>query len=272
MQKIGRQKVFYFACWILLLAGITGFFAVTTSNFKLLILTHVLMGIYISCANFYRFAATDNLDDKLKPHATSFVVLGGLLAAIVAPIISTTLQHSSYAEEFSLIYGVMSIFAIINFIVIYVWGRVTKFNIKNNNKSVSIPNTNKIKNYNSKFIFSAILTGSIGYLIMNVLMIQSSLAMNMEHSFSSSTLAIQIHVIAIFVPSFFTGKLIAHYGVWRVVNYSFILLTVSILWGIFFSEYYNIIIALLMLGVGWNLSYVAGSNLLEKYSPRHLKT
>jgi MFS family permease len=125
------------------------------------------------------------------------------------------------------------------------------------------------------FIFgqsiSAILTGSIGYLVMNLLMVQSSLIMKNICSFDASSAAIRYHVLAMFLPSFFTGKLISKFGVWKITHISFILLATAALWGSYFMDYNNILIELIILGIGWNFSYVAGSSLLATTMPEHLK-
>ncbi len=106
---------------------------------------------------------------------------------------------------------------------------------------------------------------------MNLLMIQSSLIMKNICSFNASSDAIKYHVLAMFLPSFITGKLINKFGVWKITHISFILLAISALWGIYFIDYNNIVIELVILGLGWNFSYVAGSSLLALAMPNHLK-
>jgi MFS family permease len=121
MQKKGRAFAFYIACCFLFAAGICGYFAVSLHNFYLLCLAHILLGVYISCANFYRFAATDGLNHDLKAKAISFVVLGGVLAAVLGPFLAQILKNVANMTEFSLCYAVMSFFAILNMLVIFFW-------------------------------------------------------------------------------------------------------------------------------------------------------
>ncbi len=120
MQKKGRAFVFYLACIFLFSAGICGYFAVNLHSFWLLCIAHILLGVYISCANFYRFAATDNLSHNLKAKAISFVVFGGVLAAIIGPFLAQVLKNVANIAEFSLCYGVMSVFALLNVALIFV--------------------------------------------------------------------------------------------------------------------------------------------------------
>jgi MFS family permease len=268
MQKKGRAFVFYIACLFLFAAGICGYFAVSLQHFSLLCVAHILLGVYIACANFYRFAATDNLDHNLKAKAISFVIFGGVLAAIMGPFLAQVLKNVADIAEFALCYGVMSIFAILNMILIFAWQKRQIKNIAvNDHKKTS---ENDIP-FSLPIIISAILTGSVGYLVMNLLMIQSSLIMKSICSFDASSAAIRYHVLAMFLPSFFTGKLIARFGVWKITHISFILLAIAAIWGIYFIDYNNIVIELLILGLGWNFSYVAGSSLLAIAMPDHLK-
>ncbi|KAB7629123.1 MFS transporter, partial [Verminephrobacter sp. Larva24] len=78
MRRHGRRIVFSLGAVFLISAGLLGYSAVTQESFLLLIVAHGLLGIYIACANFYRFAAVDDLPPEAKARAISWVVAGGV--------------------------------------------------------------------------------------------------------------------------------------------------------------------------------------------------
>ncbi|WP_122686071.1 MFS transporter, partial [Pseudomonas viridiflava] len=88
MSRLGRKRCFLLSTIPFALSGIAGFCGVQANSFFLLIISHSALGIYIAVANFNRFAATDNLDQKLKPRALSLVVAGGVIAAVAGPALT----------------------------------------------------------------------------------------------------------------------------------------------------------------------------------------
>ena len=78
MKKLGRHLVFQFGCVCLFLAGVLGYLALQQQQFYLLCLSHFSLGLFISTANFYRFAASDRLATDLIPKATAMVITQSL--------------------------------------------------------------------------------------------------------------------------------------------------------------------------------------------------
>ena len=119
-----------------------------------------------------------------------------------------------------------------------------------------------------KFIV-AVLSGAIGYGVMNFLMTSTPIAMMVcGHPFSAATLVISSHVVGMFGPSFFTGGLIRRFGVLAVMLAGAALNVVTIaiaLSGISVAHFWW---SLVLLGVGWNFLYTGGTTLLtETYRP-----
>jgi hypothetical protein len=93
MKKLGRHLVFQFGCVCLFLAGVLGYLALQQQQFYLLCLSHFSLGLFISTANFYRFAASDRLATDLIPKATAMVISGGVIAAVIAPMLAIQFQQ-----------------------------------------------------------------------------------------------------------------------------------------------------------------------------------
>ncbi len=259
MERFGRRNMFILAACVLMLSGVVGFFAIESNNFILLIIGHALLGCYSATANFYRFAAVDNLANKLKPKAISIVVAGGLLAAIFGPLVANLLKDVDGFAEFSPVYASFVFFGVATLVIMKVWKPLKPSKKKEEVKEgkslgVLIPVT-------------AIFCGASGYFIMNLIMIQSSLTMNQHYSFGMNSHAIQMHVIGMFLPTLFAGYLISKMGVRQALMMGFGLLVVCGLIVQLGIEYHFIYIAIILLGVGWCFTYVGGSTLLTASTP-----
>lgn len=259
MKKFGRYRIFMVGIVFLFLSGIFGYFSLLKQNFYLLCLSHFLLGLFISTANFYRFAATDGLDGELVPKATSIVISGGVFAAIIAPILAIKFENFSNFPHYSAIYLILSVLSIFLFFVITQWN--TKF--KNSIEVSGIKKMSIMPSYTPmNVVVIAILGGALGYYLMNLMMITSSLYLKMNHSFHYASIAIQMHVLAMFLPSFFVAKIIKRIGGIHTIIIGFVFISISSLIPILFEESMYINIALVFLGIGWNFCYSGGSTLI----------
>ena len=259
MRRLGRRPVFYFGALLLIVSGVAGYVAINKANFNLLVVSHILLGSYIACANFYRFAAVDSLPEVIKARGVSLVVAGGVLAGIIGPALANGLRHVEGHIDFSLCYAALSILGLLTLAVIFLW-----------RENVPVNNSQQIKqaiNYSEKLdslIAVAIVSSAWGYLAMNLLMVQASLVMKDFCTFDASSRAIQAHVLAMFLPSFFTGRLINRFGLRQVLFLGYILLMGAGLFGAIPSNYSSVLANLILLGVGWNFTYVGGGVLLAQ--------
>lgn len=261
MKKFGRYRIFNAGIGFLFLSGIIGFLSLIDNSFLYLCLSHFLLGLFISTANFYRFAATDTISSELIPKATSMVISGGVFAAIVAPLLAINLAKASDLPDYSLIYLALSALAIILFVIIHFWHRANVRHDKSSLKTKTAPlNTTEVRKY---IIVIGILGGALGYYIMNLMMIASSLFLKQSHSFDYASYAIQMHVLAMFLPSFFVAKIINLINSVNTIILGFVLISLSCLLPIIFVDTIFINIALIVLGIGWNFTYSGGSALLS---------
>lgn len=259
MKRYGRKKIFYIGGALLFFAGLIGFHATQKNNFFLLAMAHFVLGTYISIANFYRFAATDFLDGKGKANAISLVVAGGVLAAILGPSAANLLKSVDGYSDFSLCYASMSLMAILTMILIYFWNQNSEsrghhYNQQENIQSVRIP-----------YVILAIITSSWGYLSMNLLMVQASVYMRDICAFDKASDAIQAHVLAMFLPSFFAGYFIRIIGEIKFILAGYGVLSIACVLSLIYFSYASIYWALIILGIGWNVLYVGGGALLSRY-------
>jgi MFS family permease len=110
---------------------------------------------------------------------------------------------------------------------------------------------------------------AVGYGVMILAMTATPLAMVAHHhAISDAAFVIQWHVLGMFVPSFFTGSLIQRFGVLTIMLVGILFLFGHVVIALSGSELLYFLSALVLLGVGWNFSYVGGTTLLtETYRP-----
>jgi hypothetical protein len=81
-----------------------------------------------------------------------------------------------------------------------------------------------------------------------------------NHSITDATLGLQWHVMAMYAPSFFTGSLIALFGIDRVIWAGLAIMAVAIS-GVTVWHFWA---ALVLLGIGWNFSFIGATAMVTQ--------
>lgn len=262
MKRLGRKPVFLLAAISGILGGFIGYLAVINSSPFLLCLAHFALGINLANVNFYRFAALEVAHPTRRASAMSLVVFGGTFAAIVGPLLSR--QPIFSKDLFASSYLGISALCII--IVLLIWSvkmprpekAIAKFGIAEIHAALRIPQ-----------IALGIAFAAVGYGAMNLLMIASSLTLDqLGCLYPEISVAIQWHVLAMFVPSLFMGRLIAMVGGLTIATLGGLMLVGTSVTAVLYpNSIPTIEICLVILGVGWNMTYVGGSFLVGAYAP-----
>jgi MFS family permease len=115
----------------------------------------------------------------------------------------------------------------------------------------------------------AAITGALGFGVMNLLMAATPLAMQQcSLPFSDVALVLEWHVIGMFAPGFFTGHLIKRFGVLPVMGVGVALNVVCILVALSGVDLQQFLVALFLLGLGWNFLFTGSTTLsLQTYTP-----
>lgn len=121
MRRFGRRRVFIGATFALMAAGVVGFIALEQGSFTLLTAAHILVGAYAACANFYRFAAVDDLPATAKSTAMSLVISGGVFAAVAGPVLASTFSDVSGFKAYAAVYACLIALGLANWIVVASW-------------------------------------------------------------------------------------------------------------------------------------------------------
>ncbi|WP_333668078.1 MFS transporter [Acinetobacter guillouiae] len=259
MAHIGRRKGFICGALLGVIGGIIAALGIMYSSLILLAVGTFCVGSYQSFAQFYRFAASEVADDAFRSRAISFVMAGGVVAAIIGPTLAhfggPMFNHLEYVGSF-LIITMVSLLAI---------GILS---------GLKIPDQVEIKTdfsagrpwYQivSQPTYLVALFGSItGYGIMILGMTATPIAMrHSHHELSAITTVIQLHVLGMFLPSFITGNLIARFGVLKIMLMGVILFLCYIVMALSGFHFFSFATSLVLLGVGWNFLFIGSTSLL----------
>ncbi len=261
-QRHGRRAAFLAGTGCGVLGGLVASLAVLFGAFWLFCVATFFGGAYAAVVLTFRFAAADCAPPQRRARALSAVMAGGILAGVIGPQLVTLTMDAWAPYTFSVTYlaqaGVAAVSALILLGV--------RVPAPAGETARGRPLRAIIRQ--PRFI-TAVICGTVSYLLMNFLMTAAPLAMHMcGLSRESSNLGIQWHVIAMYGPSFFTGRLITRFGAPRLVMVGFALLGAAAGVGLMGMDVGHFWAALILLGLGWNFGFLGASALvLECHRP-----
>lgn len=256
-QRYGRRTAFMIGTGCGVLVGLLAAMAVVLGFFWLFCAATFFGGAYAAVVLSFRFAAADCVPPDRRARALSFVMAGGVFAGVIGPqLVTHTMQlwmPYTFAGTFLAQAAVAALSALILFGVRL--PRPTAQELAGGRPIGVIARQ-------PRFI-TAVTCGVVSYLLMNFLMTAAPLAMRMcGLSQESSNLGIQWHVIAMYAPSFFTGRLITRFGAQRVVAAGLALTALSATVGLLGADVAHFWLTLILLGIGWNFGFVGASALV----------
>lgn len=258
MKHMGRKATYLMGAVVSILAASLAAYAIIGQSFILFCLAMTLAGIYGACVQNYRFAASDMVPAALKPNAISLIMIGGLVAAIVGPqlVIQTidVIDGAPFAGSF-IGQAALALLALPLLLLLRIPDARETDSSETSRSFAEIAK-------NPVFLV-AILSGVVSYGLMAFVMTAAPIAMVHEgHSADDATLGIQWHILAMFAPSFITGRLINWIGVRTVTAIGIMLLFTSGLAAISGLAILHFWSALILLGLGWNFGFIGATSLL----------
>lgn len=263
MARAGRRTGFIAGTLLGAAGGALAALAIHQQSLLLLSAGTFLVGTYQGFAQFYRFAASEMAVEAHRPRAISLVLAGGVLAAIVGPQLARVggpLLSPEYVGTF-LILSVVSLGAAA------VLAQLSP--IPSSGQSRPVTTTVHVRCWHEIVLqptyLIALFGAATGYGVMILAMTATPLAMiHHQHGLATAATVIQLHTLGMFLPSFFTGDLIARFGVVRVMLAGVVLLLGHVLAALSGTQFLSFAGALILLGVGWNFLYVGGTTLLTR--------
>jgi MFS family permease len=264
MARAGRRPGFVLGA----LLGATGAgvaaWAMLAQSFALLCAGCLVVGAYQGFAQFYRFAAAEAASPAFRSRALSLVLAGGVVAALAGPHLGSLtkdLAGPAYAGSFLAVVALSAAAAMLL--------AATPLPAPPGDEATAEPpRLLRVIGRQPKFL-AAVIGAGVGQGVMALVMTATPLSMvDHRHAVSDAALVIQWHVLGMFVPSFFTGWLVARFGLTPMMLAGVGVLAAHVAIAVSGVELLHYLSGLTLVGLGWNLLYVGGSTLLtETYRP-----
>jgi len=265
MRRYGRRAGYLLGACFGAAAGLIAAAGVAGGAFLLFCLGTICAGLYGSYVQSYRFAAADGVAPAFRARAISWVMVGGLFAAVIGPqaVIWTRdlIPAAPFAASF-LAQGALALLAV----PILMRLRGVPAPAAQAGGGDARPLREIV--FTPRFAV-ALMAGMVSYGLMSFVMTAAPIAMvGCGHTVGEAALGIQWHVLAMYGPSFFTGRLIQRYGKGRVTASGLALMAASAVLALSGLDLLHFWGSLVLLGVGWNLSFIGATALVtDCYRP-----
>ncbi len=257
MAKTGRKIGFSLGNLLGISGTLLGFYALANSEFWLFSGATFLIGIGIGFATLYRFAAIEASNNPGV--AISTIMASGVIAAILGPnlavYVNAHFPSLNYANAFI---ALSSLYILAIVLLQFVTFNEVKL------EQFSKPARALRAIIRQSQFATAVFIAMISYTVMNLLMTATPLAMHRHgYDLAESALVIEWHVLGMFLPSFFTGKLIARFGVNKLIHCGIVLIFACAMINLQGTSHWHFLTALFLLGVGWNFMFISATQLVS---------
>ncbi|WP_095589236.1 MFS transporter [Actibacterium ureilyticum] len=258
MQRFGRRAGFFVGATGGVLGAVIGAYGLYLANFHVFLAGSFLTGIYMSAHGFYRFAAADTASEAFRPKAISYVLAGGLAAAIIGPQLVKATSQAMVVPFLGTYLAViaLNLLGMVLFLFLDIPTPPAP--------SADAPRgRTRLELLRTPRIAVAIICALVSYALMNLVMTSTPLAV-VGCGFDTGDAAdvVTAHVLAMYAPSFFTGHLIARFGTERIMGIGLAILAGAGLVGLSGVALEHFFVALVLLGIGWNFGFIGATTML----------
>lgn len=264
MQRVGRGTGFRVGSLFGMAGAIVMCLGLYTANFLIMCGGGLILGYAVACLQMYRFAAAELVPVHYRAKAISWVTAGGVAAAVIGPSlvrVTHDLTMPLYLATYAAILGLHAIvFTVMSFIKFP--PVVTTASTASPTEAAAPPRPLWVIASQPRFIAS-VMAGMLAFGTMSFIMSASPLAIvGCGFPHSEAHWVIFMHVLGMFVPSFFTGNLINRYGATTVMACGVVLMLAGVVAALSGLDVWNFRIALTVNGVGWNFLFVGATTLV----------
>ena len=267
MSIIGRRLGFVFSSVVGSISCLIGAYAIMIESFFIFCIAKFILGATMAFTHQYRFAAAESVEKEKAPKAISSLLLAGIVAAFLG--ISLSNYTKNFVSDYLYVgsYLTLAILTLIPSFLLFFFRDTKEVSFVSNEE-------NKSRNYleffsDAKFL-QAITSAAFAYAVMSFLMTATPISMHIVHhlSLEKTGIVLQFHVLAMFLPSLFTGNLIKKFGYSYMMYAGVLFYILTILMSFFEPSFLNYFISLIFLGIGWNFLFISGTSLLvTTYKP-----
>ncbi len=264
-SRWGRRVSFQLGLLVALGSALLAAYAAWSHQFWLLVCATLMAGYYSANGQLYRFAAAELSAPDFREKAVSLVLAGGLIGAIAGPNLASGTRGLT-DTPFVGAYLALAIVAVLG-MGLMAFIRFPAVPPRQAGASGGRPLSAIMRQ--PVFIVAA-AAAALGYGVMNLLMAATPLAMQVcGYAFSDAALVLEWHVIGMFAPGFFTGALIQRWGALPVMGVGVLLNLLCIAIALSGVDLHQFLIALFLLGVGWNFLFTGSTTLsMRAWTPQ----
>lgn len=257
MGRVGRRAGFLGGVVFGIAGGLVAALAIAERSLALLAFGTFLVGNQQAFVQYYRFAASEIADERFRPRAISFVMTGGIVAAVAGPLLAQ-LGGPLFPFEY------LGSFLIVSVVSLVGAGVLLQLHVPDPHEAATRSGGRPWREVVLQPAYLVALFGATtGAGVMILAMTATPIAMHHHHhGLGATATVIQLHVLGMYLPSFFTGSLVARFGALRVMVAGVVLLAGHILTTLTGTSFGSFAGALILLGMGWNFLYIGGTTLL----------
>ncbi len=266
MSRVGRKAGFLGATALAIMAALLAAYAVSVESFGFFIAAAYLIGIFIAFQQQFRFAAAESVSANLVPRSLSILMLAGIVAALLGPEIGRRFSDVQGLPLYSGSFIGLAVMLSISFTILLLFYKGT---VVEHSESDGAERPLGEILQQPKLIL-AVAAAAIAYSVMALVMTATPLSMHEFDGFSldDTTRVIQSHILAMFLPSLFSGALISRFGPVKIIMCGFLLMLLCIAAGWGNPQFMHYWFSLVLLGLGWNFLFLGGTTLLTQcYRP-----
>ena len=272
MARVGRRRGFVVGSAVAAVGGLVSALAVATHSFALFCVGTACVGVYQGFAVYYRYAAADAAPPERRPRAISYVVGGGVVAAVAGPFIATSSRHL-LSVAYAGAYVVVTVLALASIAVLLALRMPREAGDGSGDAEADGLADARARPLRAVLTQATFLVGvsgtAVGYLVMMLLMTAAPLAGQMSHhSTEQSAMVVQWHLIGMFAPALASGLLVERLGAPQTLVVGAGLAMLATAADVTGTSQWNFLLALGGIGVAWNLMQVAGTTMvIRSYRP-----
>lgn len=259
MRRKGRRFGFMFAAAIAIGGALLAAVAIQRENFWLFCAATPLLGVNLAAVQQYRFAVTENVDSNNIGRAVSLVLLGTLIAAFLGPFIAQSAQAALGLSRDATAYLMLACLLAVSMLLLAKYRDVVAEAAQVSGEARPMREV-----LTQHRLMVAVLAAAIGYGVMTFLMTATPISMHVVdgHALHHTAAVIQMHIVAMYLPSLASGWLIRRFGEARLLLAGIVMLFGCVIAATAGRELLHYSVALILLGVGWNFLFVGGTTLL----------
>ena len=262
MARVGRKIGFLFGSGLAVFASLLAALGVYQQSFAVFCLAAFLIGSYLAFLQQYRFAVAESVAPDAVPKSLSILMLAGIVAALLGPEVGRRFSSVDGLPDFVGSFLGLAVMMAMSFFILLLFFRDTEIQA-DTSAGDERPLGLVLR---QPTVILAIASAVVGYTIMSLIMTATPVSMHEldQHSLDATTWVVQSHILAMYIPSFFSGFLIARFGVLRIIQCGFLLMLICVVVGWGRPELMHYFGSMVLLGVGWNFLFLGGTTLLTQ--------